>query len=99
VPSRTIPFDPENRMMKKKYIYSLHETLLQNKYDIVHIQTPFVAHNAGVELARKLKAPLVETYHTHFEACLFHYLPVVPRAITSISARWFNRRQCNSVDG
>ena len=99
IPSRTIPFDPEDRMMKKKYIYSLYETLQQNKYDIVHIQTPFIAHNAGVELARKLQVPLVETYHTHFEACLFHYLPVVPKAVTSFSARWFNRRQCNSVDG
>jgi glycosyltransferase involved in cell wall biosynthesis len=99
VPSRNIPFDPEDRMMKRKYVHALFETLQKDKYDIVHIQTPFIAHNVGIELARKSQIPVVETYHTHFEACLHHYLPVVPRPVTRLAARWFNRRQCNRVDG
>ncbi len=99
IPSRYLPMDPEDRMMKSKSVLALSNTLKQDHYDIVHIQTPFVAHQAGIELAKHLDIPRVETYHTHFEECLHHYLPLVPDSWTKFAARWFNRRQCNDVDG
>lgn len=98
VPSRYLPMDPEDRMMQRKPVYALLDTLRQRQFDIIHIQTPFVAHYAGVELSRRLNLPRVETYHTHFEECLYHYLPAVPRSAMKFLARWFNRRQCNDVD-
>ena len=98
IPSRYVPVDPEDRVMKRRYIVALRKTLMQNHFDIVHIQTPFVAHYAGIDLARRLNVPCVETYHTHFEEYLHHYLPFLPKCAISFSARWFNRRQCNNVD-
>ena len=98
IPSRYLPVDPEDRVMKRKYITALRKVLLQNRYDIIHIQTPFVAHYSGIDLARRLNIPCVESYHTHFEEYLHHSLPFLPKRAISFSARWFNRRQCNNVD-
>jgi 1,2-diacylglycerol 3-alpha-glucosyltransferase len=64
----------------------------------VHIQTPFVAHYEGVRLARELKLPVIETYHTYFEEYLHHYVPLVPRALMRLIARRFTRSQCNALD-
>ena len=49
--------------------------------DIVHIQTPFVAHAVGVPWARRNGLPVVETYHTHFEEYFQHYLPFLPAGL------------------
>ena len=99
IPSRYVPMDPEDRLMKREYIHELHGALIRHNYDIIHIQTPFVAHRAGIDLARRLNIPRVETYHTHFEEYFYHYLPWLPKRLMRYSARWFNRRQCNNVDG
>ena len=99
IPSRYLYVDPEDRIMKRKPIRDLVPALAKQNFDILHIQTPFVAHYAGLELAKKLKLPKVVTYHTHFEEYLFHYLPYSPKSIMRFSARWFNRQQCNAVDG
>ena len=99
IPSRSLPLDPEDRLMKRTYIRELHGALTRNNYDVIHIQTPFVAHYTGVDLARRLNLPRVETYHTHFEEYFYHYLPWLPKSLMRHSARWFNRRQCGDVDG
>jgi glycosyltransferase involved in cell wall biosynthesis len=99
IPSRFIPIDPEDRLMKRGDIAGLEATLRQSDFDIIHIQTPFVAHYAGVALSRRLGIPRVETYHTHFEEYLHHYLPLVPKSWMQRLARGFNRSQCNDVDG
>ena len=98
VPSRYIPLDPEDRMMQRRHISTLYDTLKREQYDILHIQTPFVAHYEGVKLSRMLDIPRVETYHTHFEEYLYHYMPFAPKSLMRFSARWFNRQQCNDVD-
>src|SRR5262245_27480775 len=51
VPSRFIPFDPEDRMMNPRALRALLPQLRDKKYDLVHIQTPFVAHWLGMEIA------------------------------------------------
>ena len=98
VPSRYLPRDPEDRMMKRRAIRALLPQLERRSFDIVHIQTPFIAHYAGVELARKLGVPVIESYHTYFEEYLHHYVPLMPRAVMRFVARRFTTSQCNVLD-
>ena len=67
--------------------------------DLIHIQTPFIAHYAGLKAARKLGLPVVATYHTLFEEYLQHYAPLIPSSWLRGQARAFSRRQCNALDG
>ena len=62
------------------------------------MQTPFVAHYRGLRVARRLAVPLVETYHTYFEEYLYHYVPLVPRALMRWLARRLTRSQCHAID-
>jgi glycosyltransferase involved in cell wall biosynthesis len=98
IPSRTVIFDPEDRMMKVGALRNLSFELARTAYDIVHIQTPFVAHYQGVRLARQMGIPCVETYHTFFEEYLCHYIPMVPRAWLRSLARRFARVHGREVD-
>lgn len=98
VPSRAVPMDPEDRFMNRDYISALANDLKWHKYDLLHIQTPFVAHYAGIELSRKLGLPRLVTYHTHFEEYFHHYLPLLPRPLLRGAARYINRIQCKQVD-
>jgi glycosyltransferase involved in cell wall biosynthesis len=97
--SRQVWGDPEDRMMVKSAVMGLLPDLLPEQFDMVHVHTPFVAHYAGLQLARALGIPAVETYHTFFEEYLFHYVPLVPRPVMRYLARAFSRGQCAAVDG
>lgn len=97
--SRQVLLDPEDRLMQRGAVLDLLPTLKEHGYDLVHIQTPFVAHYLGLRLARELNVPVVESYHTFFEEYLFHYIPFLPRRWLRAAARSFSRRQCNAVDG
>ncbi len=99
VPSRQVLFDPEDRMMRSGPLDRCLRALNGRGFDLVHVQTPFVAHYAGLRLARRWGVPCVETYHTFFEEYLFHYLPVLPKSAWRAVARLFSRRQCNHLDG
>ncbi len=98
IPSRFLPFDPEDRMMRPAPIRELTARLREQRYDLIHIQTPFVAHYAGIEMADALGVPRIETYHTFFEEYLFHYVPFLPRRWLRGFARRFSRIQGNQVD-
>ncbi len=98
IASRYLFFDPEDRMMSARAIRSQLPELRRRRYDLVHIQTPFVAHYLGLRIARELDVPVVETYHTHFEEYLYHYLPWLPATWLRGAARRFTRSQCNQVD-
>lgn len=98
IPSRHLPFDPEDRMIKSAHVLASRELLLDEEFDLLHIQTPFVAHYLGVRLARELGIPRVETYHTYFEEYLYHYLPFLPKAGSRYLARSMSCRQCNDLD-
>jgi glycosyltransferase involved in cell wall biosynthesis len=98
VASRGVPFDPEDRMMKPAGIRALMPQMRANAYDLIHIQTPFVAHKVGVEIADELGLPRVESYHTFFEEYLFHYVPLMPRSILRGLSRRISRSQCNRND-
>ncbi len=98
IPSRGVMFDPEDRMMAYGAIMAQTDLLREQGFDIVHIQTPFVAHYAGIALAKALNLPTVVTYHTFFEEYLFHYVPFLPAEWLRGLARRFSRKQCNDVD-
>lgn len=98
IPARGVVLDPEDRMMQARPIRDLAATLKARAFDICHIQTPFVAHYAGLAMARRLDLPQVESYHTFFEEYLYHYAPFVPRAWLRFAARRFSKWQCNAMD-
>ncbi|GAB6043638.1 glycosyltransferase [Endothiovibrio diazotrophicus] len=98
VPAKRVLFDPEDRMMGYRAAKGLLDRLRKGDYEILHIQTPFIAHYAGAWLARELGIPTVLTYHTYFEEYLHHYLPLVPKGVIQPLVRWFSRSQCGDVD-
>ncbi|KAB2936088.1 MAG: glycosyltransferase family 4 protein [Candidatus Contendobacter sp.] len=97
--SYRVLFDPEDRMMHPRWLARRLAILQNQNFDLVHVQTPFVAHYAGLRLARRSGIPCVETYHTFFEEYLFHYLPILPKSAWRAVARQLSRRQCNQLDG
>jgi glycosyltransferase involved in cell wall biosynthesis len=98
VPSRRLPFDPEDRLMRWGHLIRTTRQLAERKFDVVHVQTPFSAHYAGVRAARHMRVPVVATYHTHFEEYFHHYLPALPRPWLRATARRIARGQCNQLD-
>ncbi len=98
IASRVVKLDPEDRLLKAGDILRLGDSLRRERFDILHVQTPFVAHYAGVRLSRRLNLPRVETYHTFFEEYLHHYAPFLPRAWLRFAARRLSRRQCDQMD-
>ena len=99
VKSRGIPYDPEDRMMVSSDIKRLIPKLKQYNFDLIHIQTPFVAHYSGIKIAKALNIPCVITYHTLFEEYLYHYIPIIPRQVLRFFARRFSSSQCNQAQG
>lgn len=98
VPSRSVPGDPEDRLAR--YGALRHAVLdAAADCDLIHIQTPFAAHYAGLYAARRWKRPVLATYHTLFEEYLHHYIPWLPAAALRGLARRFSRSQCNALDG
>jgi glycosyltransferase involved in cell wall biosynthesis len=98
VPSRAVPRDPEDRMMSRAALRRVTAAIQPGDVDVIHIQTPFIAHYAGLELARRLRVPVVESYHTYFEHYLYHYVPALPAAWLKALARRFTVSQCHAVD-
>jgi len=98
IPSRYVMFDPEDRMLKRGAIMALVDDLKSQQFDLIHIQTPFVAHYAGLALAKQLQIPVVATYHTFFEEYLYNYIPFLPKAMLRYVARHFSASQCNDMD-
>jgi glycosyltransferase involved in cell wall biosynthesis len=98
IPSRGLPLDPEDRMMHYRVLLALRAGLRGRAFDIVHVQTPFVAHYAGIRIARALGLPVLESYHTYFEEYLYHYVPMLPRGALRALARRFSAGQGNAAD-
>lgn len=99
VPAKPVPRDPEDRLMSwRAACRIIDQRAQQHAPDLIHIQTPFLAHYLGVRAAKKLGCPVVTTYHTLFEEYLHHYLPFVPASWLKAVARSFSRWQCNGLD-
>ena len=98
LPSRAVPLDPEDRLMQWGSLADLDRRLASADFDLVHVQTPFAAHYAGLRLARARGIPCIATYHTHFEEYLGHYIRFLPRRALRAAARWLARHQCSALD-
>lgn len=97
VPARRVLGDPEDRLV---HYGKLRRAALKAAADcdVIHIQTPFAAHYAGLHAARALNKPVIASYHTLFEEYLQHYIPWLPAAGLRGLARRFSRGQCNALD-
>lgn len=98
VPGRPVPRDPEDRIVAWRAMRNTVRALAA-QCDLVHIQTPFAAHYAGLGAARREGVPVLATYHTLFEEYLHHYAPFLPACGLRALARLLSRRQCNALDG
>lgn len=97
VAGRKVPGDPEDRLVTWG---DMREAVRREAAacDLVHIQTPFLAHYAGLGAAKLYRRPVVLTYHTFFEEYLQHYAPMLPASLLRAAARRMSRSQCNAVD-
>jgi glycosyltransferase involved in cell wall biosynthesis len=98
LPSRRIFFDPEDRLIRKSSLAQTADALARRHWDVIHVHTPFRAHQLGVELARRTGRPVVESYHTYFEQYVANYLPWFPPSILRLFVRRFSRSLCAHVD-
>lgn len=96
--ARTIFFDPEDRLVTGAAQREAFAELSRQRWDAIHVHTPFHAHRLGVKLGRACNAPVVETYHTYFEEYVAHYLPWLPAPLLRVAARALSRRLCHEVD-
>jgi 1,2-diacylglycerol 3-alpha-glucosyltransferase len=92
---RPVPFDPEDRFVPARRFVAAARRL---PFDLLHVQTPFAAHRAGVSLARSRGVPLVETWHTDFEHYFEHYARFLPSRLARATARGIARRVARAVD-
>ena len=97
VPAGRVPKDPEDRRLRWGALGRAIEALRSMEFDLIHIQTPFLAHYAGTRFARRWRLPCVETYHTFFEEYVHHYVPALPRVVGRAFARAVTRSQCRDV--
>lgn len=98
LPARQIFFDPEDRLIKAGALREVIPRLARRRWDVIHVHTPFRAHQLGVRLGRACDVPVVETYHTYFQEYASHYLPWLPSTMLRLLARVASRRLCDAVD-
>lgn len=98
ISSRKVIFDEEDRLMRASEIIKLTNKLERMNFDLIHIQTPFIAHHMGVHLSEALNVPRIESYHTFFEEYLYNYIPIIPRSWLRLVARRFTVKQCNNIN-
>lgn len=98
VAARPVPRDPEDRLMRRSALHSAVEAAVARGCDLIHVQTPFLAHYASHGAARRAGIPVIATYHTLFEEYLQHYAPFIPSGWLRGLARRFSRSQCNALN-
>jgi 1,2-diacylglycerol 3-alpha-glucosyltransferase len=98
ITARRVINDPEDRFLRWSALQAWAAKQDPAQFDLLHAETPFVAHYFAVRLARRWNKPLIESYHTFFEEYLHHYVPVAPAALTRLLARHFSRSQARAVD-
>lgn len=98
VPGRMVPGDPEDRLVRWGAMHDAVEAAVDEGCDLIHVQTPFVAHYTGCRIGKRYDVPVIATYHTLFEEYLKHYARWLPASWLRGAARRFSRTQCNALD-
>lgn len=76
---------------------NIYDLLQDFKPDIIHVHHPFLLGVSALKVARKLKIPIIFTYHSQYEA-FAHYVPL-PLWITHPIIRLLVTSFCKKVDG
>jgi glycosyltransferase involved in cell wall biosynthesis len=100
IKSHYLFFDPEDRLPDPwsfSMIKKIKEEILQQNFDIIHTQTPFALGIEAIKWAKKMKCPIVHTYHTMFESYI-HYIKFLPRPAGLWFSKWFSRWYCQKMD-
>jgi glycosyltransferase involved in cell wall biosynthesis len=98
LPSRRIFFDPEDCLIRASALRDVLPRLAKRHWDVIHIHTPFRAHQLGMRLSRLTGRPTVETYHTYFEEYIANYMPWAPKPWLRLFARRVSHKLCSDVD-
>jgi 1,2-diacylglycerol 3-alpha-glucosyltransferase len=64
------------------------------RFDVVHVHHPYWLGSKGMRLARRLKIPVVFTYHTRMERYV-HYLPLPGERLKAVLVHFLIRRFAN----
>ncbi|MCD5407054.1 MAG: glycosyltransferase family 4 protein [Desulfotomaculum sp.] len=83
--SLAVPFSP-----------GLYSKLKDLNLDIIHVHSPFLLGQVGARYARKLRVPLVFTYHTLYDQFV-HYVPFIKKISKKI-VRKVTTDFCNRCD-
>lgn len=84
-----------------KYNKFIEKKLLDEKFDLIHVHSPFFVGNLGVKIAKKLKIPVVGTMHTQFDKDIkklvrFNFLS--KKVLRGISKTYNRCDRCFSVN-
>lgn len=74
------------------------KTLRRFKPDLIHVHHPFWLGSVGLWLGKRLKRPVVYTYHTRLEMYA-HYVPLPGALFRNVISHAIVRRFCNRCDG
>jgi len=79
-----------------RYARKLHQELLEFRPDVIHITSPGELGELGIYLSRKLKVPLVASWHTNFHQFaarrLQKLLGFLPASTTKSTVEWSQQR-------
>lgn len=92
--SMTVPFYPSRPwgLPSRK----IRDILVDFKPDVVHAVNPFFMVTSAVHYAKKLRIPLLTSYHTHIPQYLDHYhLPLLKPAVWEYIKFWHNDSNVN----
>ncbi|MFA5383369.1 MAG: glycosyltransferase family 4 protein [Eubacteriales bacterium] len=86
---------PTNRDFTLAFPFSFHLENILEKWqpEIIHAHSPFILGHVGSSCARRLRIPLVFTFHTLYDEYV-HYFPIA-RKITKNVVRSISRNFCN----
>ena len=86
---------PTNRDFTLAFPFSFHLENILEKWqpEIIHAHSPFILGHVGSSCARRLKKPLVFTFHTLYDEYV-HYFPIAQK-ITKNVVRSISRNFCN----
>ena len=70
-----------------------YKKLLDEKFDVIHIHSPFTIGNLGIRIAKKCNIPVIGTFHTRYDFELNKRLKneLITNVVIKEIARTFNR--------
>lgn len=80
------------------FLWRTRRALRRFKPDIIHVHHPIWMGSLGVFMARRLRIPVVFTYHTRLEHYA-HFVPIPGPLFRNLISHWLIRRFANKCDG